>query len=131
MSDNEESLPKKIIDTTRDATVYSDIEAIGNELLKKIKNIKIFGLAKKLWKGTLTIVEPVVSLVKSGPNSKDFFSSVGSTLGGIMTSAISGAIVGSFFPGVGNVAGFLIGLGSSIAGSIGGEYLGQNSRKNS
>ena len=43
--------------------VYSDIEAIGNELLKKIKNIKIFGLAKKLWKGTLTIIKPVVSLV--------------------------------------------------------------------
>ena len=63
MSDNEESLPKKIIDTTRDTTAYSVVEEKGNELLKKIKNIKIFGLAKKLWKGTLTIIKPVVSLV--------------------------------------------------------------------
>ena len=47
MSDNEESLSNKIIDTTRDTTAYSVIEAKGNELLKKIKNNKIFGLTKK------------------------------------------------------------------------------------
>ena len=151
MSDKEESFSNKIIDATRDSLAYTVAENRVNELLDKIKytyrwktskkifspklytsgwkggsrgNIKVHkfsGLLKKVWKGALTIFEPVVSLIKNGPDSEDFFSNVGSALGG----AIAGAIAGSAFPGVGNVAGFFIGLGSSIAGSIGGEYLGK------
>ena len=123
MSDKEESFSNKIIDATRDSLAYTVAENRVNELLDKIKYTypKFSGFLKKVCKGALTIFEPVVSLIKNGPDSEDFFSSVGSALGG----GIAGAIAGSAFPGVGNVVGFFIGLGSSVAGSIGGEYLGK------
>ena len=34
--------------------------------------------------------------------------------------------MGSFCPGIGNIAGFIIGAGAATIGAIGGEYIGEN-----
>lgn len=48
----------------------------------------------------------------------------GGILVGITSTALTGAALGTVFPGIGNVAGFLIGAGVGVVGAIGGSYYG-------
>ena len=83
-------------------------------------------LGKKIFGYGLDFYQTVKSFVKDGPNSKNFYGTFFSALGSIGTGAATGAALGSFCPGVGNVAGFFIGAGVSAIGSIGGKFLGES-----
>ena len=91
----------------------------------KIKTFKVSNLGKKLLGKIIDWKDPVVSLVKDGINSEEFFGSLGSTLGSLGVGAATSAALGTFFPGIGHIAGFCIGVGASALGSLGGEYLGK------
>ena len=148
---NNDDKKNKFFDEAKKAGGYDLLQKGGNKQLDKIKSTYRLKTAKKLFspkiypsswkggsrgkiptyklstfgKGTLAYIvnfgETTYSFFKDGPNSKNFFGSLGSSLGSIAAATA----VGSLFPGVGTVAGFLIGCGAAAIGSIIGEYVGE------
>ena len=87
----------------------------------KIKTYKVSSLGKGVVGYVVNFGETTISLLKNGPNSREFYGSLGSTLGSIGAAAA----IGSIIPGLGTIAGFLVGCGAAAIGSIFGQSLGE------
>ena len=150
MSENDESIIKKFGVEYGKAAASDGIQKGGNKLLDKnnstfrlktsknplsikkyssgwggnqfAKTYKISSLGKGILKNVLNFGETAYNLFKHGVKSKEFVGSLGSSIGSILAGGGAGMALGSFCPGIGNVAGFIIGAGASALGSIGGEY---------
>jgi hypothetical protein len=87
----------------------------------KIKTYKVSSLGKGVVGYAVNFGETTISLIENGPNSREFFGSLGSSLGSIGVAAA----IGSIIPGLGTIAGFLVGCGAAAIGSIFGQSLGE------
>ena len=91
-----------------------------------VKTYKISSLAKGTLGAVINFGEAAYDLFKHGLNSKEFAGSLGSSIGSIITGNAAGMAMGSFCPSIGNITGFIIGVGAATIGAIDGEYIGEN-----
>ena len=95
----------------------------GNQYTKVYK---LSHLAKRSLGAVINSAETAYNLFKHGIKSKEFVGSLFSSIGSIIAGGAAGMALGSFCPGIGNIAGFIIGVGASAIGAIGGQYVGEN-----
>ena len=135
MSDNEnDDFLKNYTKEFGKAAVSDGIQKAGNKAFDKVKStyrLKTFkklisktsGLLKGFLGGVLNFGETAYTFAKHGV-SKEFAGSLGSSIGSILAAGAASSVLGSFFPGVGNIVGFIVGAGAAAIGSIGGEFIG-------
>ena len=89
-----------------------------------VKTYKVSSLAKGALGAVLNFGETAYTFCKYGISRK-FAGSLGSSIGSLLAGGAAGMAAGSIIPGIGNIAGFFIGVGAAALGSIGGEYIGE------